>query len=225
MYAIRTFGQTKKEIYMERKDILAKLKAKYSNLGYSQTDMEAFAETVEKQTEGQEDSLVEEAIDRMEPYLKTFQKMADKLRSEKSAAEKEEATKNKKAKGAPTDEGKQTKGEDEETSVIAELKKLRERIELMEGDKIQTTRKANFEKQIANLPDPYKKAYSHINLKALSDEEYDNLLSQIAEETKDVKEVETSRRAVFKTPFAGNRNNPDKISDKEVDEIVGQMKV
>lgn len=208
---------------MEKKDILSKLKEKYSNLGYTQADLEGFAETIAVQTEGQEDGEVEGAIDRMEPYLKAFQKMADKLRSQAKAAGKE-PEKNK-VKGVPGEEPKQTEGEDEKNSILKALEKITQRLDSIEGEKVHSTRKTNFEKTISKLPDSLKRAYSHIDLKKLSDEEYNDLISQITEETKDVEEVQDSRRAVFTTPLAGKKNNSNKLSDKEVDEIVAQMKV
>lgn len=209
---------------MEKRDILSKLKAKYSKLGFSNEDLEEFADAVYSQNSEATDEQLEAAIDRMEPYLKTFQKRADKLRSEKAAEKK--APSDKEAEGAPGEnKPKQTTGEDEQNSILKALETITKRLDSIEGEKIHSTRKTNFEKTISKLPESLRKAYSHIDLKRLSDEEYEELISQISEETKDVQEEASNRRAVFNTPLAGKKDNQNKLSDKEVDEIVDQMKV
>lgn len=210
-----------------REKVLNELKNKFKDLGFGATELGVFADFITPMVENEDK--IGETIDKAEPLLKMFQQNTDRLRGEKSKAEKEMkklkdqlnalADKDDKPEGA--------KGKDDtkdETPVWA--KAILDRLTALEGEKVQTSRKTKLEKAIEKLPDSLKKIYGHIDLKTLDDDGYNSLLEEVTQEAKDLEGDMVAKRLVFNAPLNIPKTLPkDEPSDKEVADLLDSMGV
>ena len=93
--------------------------------------------------------------------------------------------------------------------------------------KITETRKARIEQAIKGLRDSQKKAYSRIPVDKMSDEEFDNLLTEVAEEVNDIIADNKASGSIVSAPFGVNHHggNPDgkEATKDEIDALVGKF--
>lgn len=110
-------------------------------------------------------------------------------------------------------------------AILEQQKTLGGRIATLEGDKISSSRKTQLDNLLSGLPESYKKAYSRLQYKDLSDDDFSAMLTEIGSEVEGIKKSENARGAAFKPPFTGSGDNPKKATDKEIDEVVNLLNV
>lgn len=165
-----------------KKQILEALKNKYKNLGLGEKAFEGVADFLS--TSITEESQIETAIAGVEGLLKAFQADADKLRTEKTAAEKKLAKLVAKATGNEPTPKITPKSNYNDTpawanSLIESNKTISEKLAALEGDKITYTRKWQLTKLIEKLPPELQKPYKCMAIDKLTNEELATLTSEI----------------------------------------------
>ena len=208
-----------------RDKVLNELKNKYKDLGFNATDMGVFADFITPMVK--DESEIGDAIEKAKPLLQMFQQNSDRLRGEKSKAEKalkklqDQIT----ALEKSDNEGAEDKKK-ESSDTPAWAAEIIQRLAKLEGDKIQTSRKSQLEKAIEKLPDSLKRIYGHIDLKALDEEGYNSLLEEVTQEAKDLEGQVASKKLVFNAPLSIPKTSPkDEPTDKQVDDLLASMGV
>lgn len=91
---------------------------------------------------------------------------------------------------------------DDDTPKWAKL--LVERIAKLEGDKVVNSRKQRLDEHLSKLPATLQKAYAHVNLKDLSDDDFDSLVNEVSESAKEA----GAQGATFGRPFSPQGRHP-----------------
>lgn len=219
-----------------KQKILASLKNKYKNLGFSEKAFDGVAAYIEPSVK--EDTDIETAIAGVEGLLKVFQGEADSIRTAKSTAEKRLAELEAKVKelgGAPPNKEEGKKNPDDTTgdttpawakAIIDSNKSLSEKIAALEGEKTTTSRKQQLDTIIAQLPEALRKPYSRMPVKDLSNEEFDLLMKDTSAEVDSLVTEIGAKGAVFGKPKTGNnitRQTGQKQATKEETDAVVTM--
>jgi len=218
-----------------KQKILASLKNKYKNLGFSEKAYDGVAGYLEPSVK--EDTDIETAIAGVESLLKVFQGEADSIRTAKSTAEKRLAELEAKVKelgGAPPNKEEGKKNPDDTTgdttpawakAIIDSNKSLSEKIAALEGEKTTTSRKQQLDTIIAQLPEALRKPYSRMPVKDLSNEEFDLLMKDTSAEVDSLVTEIGAKGAVFGKPKTGNNitRQPEKQATKEETDAVVTM--
>ncbi len=215
-----------------KKKILEALKTKYKNLGFGEKAFDGVATYIEPSIKEEAD--IETAIAGVEVLLKAFQGEVDKLRTEKTAAEKAAAdlvAKVKELGGAPAQTEPETNVEDKDTpawakALIESNKTLSAKLAALEGDKVSTTRKQKLDAIIGKLPDNLRKSYARTPVKDLTDEEFETLTTEISTEVEALVKDSTARGAVFGRPVgngAGNGNSEKEATEEEANSVVDRF--
>lgn len=212
-----------------KKQILEALKNKYKNLGLGEKAFEGVADFLS--TSITEESQIETAIAGVEGLLKAFQADADKLRTEKSAAEKKLAELVAKATGNEPTPEIDPKSNDDDTpawakSLIESNKTLSDKLAALEGEKVTSTRKGQLTKLIEKLPAELQKPYNRMAIDKLTDEEFATLTSEITTEVEGISNTIAVKGAVFGRPAGGGATGATtdtKPADKEVEAVAKAM--
>lgn len=215
-----------------KKKILEALKTKYKNLGFGEKAFDGVATYIEPSVK--EDADIETAIAGVEGLLKAFQGEVDKLRTEKTAAEKAAAdlvAKVKELGGTPTQTEPETNVEDKSTpawakALIDSNKKLTERLNSIEGEKISSTRKQKLDAIIGKLPENLRKSYARTPVKDLSDEDFETLTTEISAEVEELVKDNTAKGAVFGRPVGGGQQSKataKEATDEEANSVVDRF--
>lgn len=219
-----------------KQKILALLKNKYKNLGFSEKAYDGVAGYLEPSIKEEAD--VETAIAGVEGLLKVFQGEADSIRTAKSTAEKRLAELEAKVKelgGAPPNKEEGKKNPDDTTgdttpawakAIIDSNKSLSEKIAALEGEKTTTSRKQQLDTIIAQLPEALRKPYSRMPVKDLSNEEFDLLMKDTSAEVDSLVTEIGAKGAVFGKPKAGNnitRQSAKQATKEETDAVVTML--
>lgn len=208
------------------------LETRYKNMGFGAKAFEGVAEYLSKTVEKEED--IETAISGVEGLLKAFQADADKTRTAKSDAEKKLAileAKVKELEGAPEKKDElQSKDTDSDTPAWAKAmadkyEALVNRLAEIEGEKVSKSRKQQLDAIIEKLPEAFRKPYSRVSVKELSDEAFDALKSEIATEVEGLLAETNVKGAVFGRPSGGQAKLEQKATDAELEAIVSKMKI
>ena len=198
------------------------LKTKYSNLGLGEKAFDGVAAYIEPSIKEETD--IETAIAGVGGLLKAFQGEADKLRTDKTAAEKRLAeleAQVKKLGGAPETKEDEPETDDDKSTpawakaLIDSNKKLTERLNSIEGEKISSTRKQRLDAIISKLPENLRKPYSRTPVADLSDDEFEALTSEIQTEVDGLVTETNVKGAVFGRPVG---RGSGKTSEKEATE-------
>lgn len=215
-----------------KKQILEALKTKYKNLGFGEKAFDGVAAYIEPSVK--EDADIETAIAGVEGLLKAFQGEVDKLRTEKTAAEKAAAdlvAKVKELGGAPAQTEPETNVEDKDTpawakALIESNKTLSAKLAALEGDKVSTTRKQKLDAIIGKLPENLRKSYARTPVKDLSDEDFETLTTEISAEVEELVKDNTAKGAVFGRPVGGGQQSKataKEATDEEANSVVDRF--
>ena len=219
-----------------KQKILALLKNKYKNLGFSEKAYDGVAGYLEPSINEEAD--IETAIAGVEGLLKVFQSEADSIRTAKSTAEKRLAELEAKVKelgGAPPNKEEGKKNPDDTTgdttpawakAIIDSNKSLSEKIAALEGEKTTTSRKQQLDTIIAQLPEALRKPYSRMPVKDLSNEEFDLLMKDTSAEVDSLVTEIGAKGAVFGKPKTGNnitRQSAKQATKEETDAVVTML--
>ena len=219
-----------------KKKILEALKNKYKNLGFSEKAFDGVAAYIEPSVK--EDTDIETAIAGVEVLLKAFQGEADKLRTEKTAAEKRLADLEVKVKelgGTPAQTepgGTETGGAGNDlaqqitAAVQAAVKPLQDEITSLKSGKVAETRKQKLDAIIGKLPENLRKPYERTSVDNLTDEQFTALTGEITTEVEELVKDNTARGAVFGRPVGGGQQSKataKEASDEEANSVVDRF--
>jgi len=103
---------------------------------------------------------------------------------------------------------------------------LKERLDQLDGERMQSSRKSVIDKLIEPLPASIRKAYQRQELSTMSEEDFTALQEEIKAEVEEINSDLSAKGAVFGKPAAtGGRadSNKGKASDAEADAVVKMM--
>jgi hypothetical protein len=103
---------------------------------------------------------------------------------------------------------------------------LKERLDQLNGERMQSSRKSVIDKLIEPLPASIRKAYQRQELASMSEEDFTALQEEIKAEVDEINSDLSAKGAVFGKPAAtGGRSdsNKGKASDAEADAVVKMM--
>ena len=121
----------------------------------------------------------------------------------------------------PTGDGQPDKSD----TLLAEIKKLTDRLDRMDGERTQQSRNSIIDTLIEPLPPSIRKAYQRQQFAAMSEDEFANLQEEIKAEVNEIQAEVTAKGAVFSKPATVGKQQTDtgKATDKEADEVVKMM--
>jgi len=216
------------------KELLLKaLKNKYKNLGLGEKAFDGVATFLSTSVKEEKD--IETAVSGVEGLLKSFQSDSDKTRSEKAAAEKRLAEIEEKLKGL---NGEKEPKKQPETKVPEDTpewgKKLLENYEkltkdftTLKGERTTSTRSAQLNSIIKDLPEKLQKPYSRIPISDMSDEDFDNLTTEIKTEVSSIIEDTKASGAVFTIPSTTGAQHADvkEATKEETEAVISGFKI
>lgn len=215
-----------------RKKIIEALKTKYKNLGFSDKAFDgvaAYLETVIK-----EEADIETACNGVEGLLKVFQGEGDSIRTARSAAEKKLQEMEAKIKELTDDKSVPTPpagGDDTPAwakALIDANKALAERMNKMDSERTTKSRRQKLDEVIKDLPDYLRKSYNRYALDKFSDDEFENMLTEVTGEVSEAVSSLSAKGAVFNRP-AGNGGKgagaSEKATDEEVNAVVSRLNI
>lgn len=128
--------------------------------------------------------------------------------------------------GNPAPEGNPAEPDQPEwvKQLIESNKKLTERLDAMESDKITTSRRAQLNEIVSKLPETLRKAYERTPVDNLSNEEFDTLKETINTEVTGILKESQTKGAVFGKPFQGGASG-EKATEDEVKSVVDKIRV
>ena len=104
--------------------------------------------------------------------------------------------------------------------------KLFDKISALEGVNVTNSRAKTLDEQLGKLPDYLKKAYSHVSLKDLSDEDFNNLVAEVGEAaTAYAAEKGTGHKFGRPLVTGGGAPQGGEPTDAQVDNVVSRLKV
>lgn len=203
--------------------ILAALKTKYSNLGFSEKAFGGVAEFLA--TTITEEDKIETGITWVENLLKAFQSDADKLRTENANLKKQLEKKADPPKPDPKPEQKtDTEVPEWAKALVDANKSLREELDQFKAGKTAEDRKSILEKELgtSKLKDSVLKAYSRMAFK--DDEDFNAYLEEIKESVKAEVKTETEEGfSAFPKPTSGSGGGGREASKEEVQQILNHL--
>ena len=111
-------------------------------------------------------------------------------------------------------------------ALIDSNKKLTERLNSIEGEKISSTRKQKLDAIIGKLPENLRKSYARTPVKDLSDEDFETLTTEISAEVEELVKNNTAKGAVFGRPVGGGQQSKataKEATDEEADSVVDRF--
>lgn len=111
-------------------------------------------------------------------------------------------------------------------ALIDSNKKLTERLNSIEGEKISSTRKQKLDAIIGKLPENLRKSYARTPVKDLSDEDFETLTSEISAEVEELVKDNTAKGAVFGRPVGGGQQSKataKEATDEEANSVVDRF--
>lgn len=209
------------------------LKTKYKALGLADSVIDGVAESLEKTVTKEED--IETAVAGVEGILKPFQKEADKMRNEKTAALKElDEFKKKSEKKEPKedeDEVKFPEGTSEEMKALflsqqktikeqgEAFKAMQESLAAMQSGNVNQKRKTQMEEALKDAPAEYKESImSGFEFMSFDDDtKFGSYLDGVQ-----TKAREAAAKASSYVPGSG-RTPSGEVSDKEVEDLAKDL--
>lgn len=115
-------------------------------------------------------------------------------------------------------------------AIIDGQKSLSDRLAAIEGDKVTASRKQKFDAIIGKLPEDLRKPYARTDIKSISDEEFETLLSEVGMEVEELAKTANARGAVFGRPATGGAtktttNGVKEATDEEAQRVVDGMNI
>jgi hypothetical protein len=209
-----------------KKEIIEALKTKFE--GVSESILSRVADKIAKTA-----STIEEATNSIEGM--TWQTLMESYADSRATEAQRTAVANYEKKHNLKDgkvQGQEPKTEPNDEpapawakSLIEESRTLKERLAAIEGEKIYTTRKQQIDALVERLPETLRKPYTRMEYKALSDEDFATLLTEVGADVEALEKEASSNGAVFGKP-KGSQGGVDKqASDAEVDAVVAGMQL
>ncbi len=196
-----------------KEELNGKLKTKYSSKGLRKEALAKLTDIVYSQiTEESTDEEIETFIEGVEPYVSIVQSEIDFVKTKKP----KEGESGEQTGGAGATDTKDD--DDDQTPTWA--KKLFDRIDKLEGDKVSTSRKSQLDKALEGLTDAQKRGYSRMKLDSYTDEEFTAEIANITTEADELRTENTQRGVIISPPRVGG-NNPQlkEAPKKEVDAL------
>lgn len=108
--------------------------------------------------------------------------------------------------------------------LLKNLTDLTNEVNSIKKGKVVESRKAQFDKVLEGLTDTQKKAYLRIGLDNMSDEDFDTLLSEVSEETKELASGNVVSRTSFTPPMSTGKKGISKgASEEEQDDVLAKL--
>lgn len=108
--------------------------------------------------------------------------------------------------------------------LIEANKSLKERLDRMDGERMQQSRKSIIDTIIEPLPASLRKAYQRQPLASMSEDEFTELQETIKAEVEEISGEMSAKGAVFGKPATtGKQGNVQAATDKEADDVVQMM--
>lgn len=130
--------------------------------------------------------------------------------------------------GKPVEDEPDNKGDDNPPAWAQQLlednKRLTERLNKMDGERTTKTRKSIIDEIIKPLSESSRKAYQHIALGSMSEEDFTDLQETIKGEVQELVNEQSARGAVFGRPASTGKQNTSKATKEEADEFLKLMK-
>lgn len=223
---------------MFRNEILEALKAKFQ--GVSEKILGRIADNLAKTVTKQED--VQTAVDGV-----TFQQVLDSYGDSRATDATKTAVLNyekkhglKDGKSVAAEENK-PKQEDkpaelpEDTpawakALVASVDTLSTTVANMQGAELTKSRKQKLDEVIAPLSELQRKGYERIDLKAMNDDEFNTLLTEIQGEVGEITKTQGARGAVFGKPTVAGSTQPkpqqqQEATKEEVEAVMSHLKI
>lgn len=107
--------------------------------------------------------------------------------------------------------------------LLEDNKKLTERLNKMDGERTTKTRKSIIDEIIKPLSESSRKAYQHIALGSMSEEDFTALQETIKGEVQELVNEQSARGAVFGRPASTGKQNTGKATESEAKEFLKLM--
>lgn len=208
-----------------KKDIIEALKTKFE--GVSESILGRVADKVAKTS-----TTLEEATNSVEGM--TWQTLMESYADSRATEAQKTAVSNYERKHNLKDGQKvqapkePTEGDDTPAwakALIEQNQQLKSRLDSIEGEKVQTSRKQQIDALVAKLPEALRKPYTRMAYKDLSDEDFGTLLSEVGADVEAMAKEASSSGALFGKPKASQGGAEKAASDAEVDAVVDGMKI
>ena len=108
-------------------------------------------------------------------------------------------------------------------ALIDSNKKLSEKLETIEADKVVTSRKQKLDEIVKELPENLQKPYGRISLNAFSDDEFEAFLTEAQAEVKAIADDYSSQGVVFNPPKGGGGNLKKEATKEEAAEVLNAL--
>ena len=214
---------------MLKDKILAALKIKFANKGFSAKTLEGLAAELAKTVT--EEANIETAISGVEPILTVMQSEIDTRVTTAVNKAKEEKT-DKPGEGAADKPGETIVPESGEKTpawaktIIDQNKQLTDRLSAIEQGKTIESRKSKLETKLAKVNEKdkgrYLKNFGRMNFE--TDDEFETFLTEVEEDVKDLvqEDADTNLSNISGTPQRGNSGvSKDKPSEAQLDSVIG----
>ena len=218
---------------MEEKIINA-LRTKYSNLGLSKEVLNGAAKTLAAFITSEDG--IESAVNNSEVLLKAMQVDADRIRTEKTTFEskaKELETQLKKLtetqnqNNAPIQEQKPKTEQTPEwvSNLLDQFKTLSNEVQSLKAADVTAKRKKEFNEIISGLPQGFQKVYNRIDITNISDEDFNNLKSDVQLEVTELAKDVKAKGGVFNPPLAGGGKQQNQATPEEIKSVMENIKI
>ncbi|MDR0733803.1 MAG: hypothetical protein LBF08_07075 [Dysgonamonadaceae bacterium] len=107
--------------------------------------------------------------------------------------------------------------------IIESNKVLSEKLTALEGEKVETTRKQKLDAVISSLPDNLKKPYSRISLKDMTEDEFDEFVTETTTEVGGLVADFAAKGAALGVPTKGGSFTKKEPSKEETTEVVSSL--
>jgi predicted metal-dependent hydrolase len=164
------------------------------------------------------------ATEAQQTAVKNYEK---KLQTEQTAASSKPSNPNLQ----PSNPNMQTAKEAAEVpawakSLVEQVKTLNQRFDAVEQEKKERSRQGEMEELIKGLPRTMQQAYRRIQLKDLTDEDFNKLKEDVTQETAQILQETGARSAVFSAPSqVGTKSTAKTATEKETDAVVNALNV
>ena len=112
-------------------------------------------------------------------------------------------------------------------SLTGKIDAMNTEISSIKTGKVAETRKAKLDQITKNLRDSQRKAYSRIPVDKMSDDEFENLLSEVSEEVNDIIAENKAAGSTITAPLGVRHHEPSgnakEASKEELDALVGKF--
>lgn len=105
-------------------------------------------------------------------------------------------------------------------ALIESNKALGDKLAALEGEKVATSRKQKLDVVIEKLPENFKKPYSHIPLKDMTDDEFNTFITETTTEVEGLVSEFSTKGAVMKIPAGGGGGGKKEPTKEEAAKVL-----